>query len=165
MPDGKADGSAKPPRAPDESKAPGKNVCVVPTSRGARLSSLTNAKCTQSGIFEMPAVRWHGTCATTPGRKICSQREEKIGEGTGEMTRLTKSPGPTPTAPAPAVAGQTDRVVYQEGRWQLFGDGRNTPYYWVWVPAGGDSGTTASPERRSGAIGGHLPRGTLAALR
>lgn len=36
MSDGKADGSAKPPRAPDESKAPGKNLRVVPTPLVAR---------------------------------------------------------------------------------------------------------------------------------
>lgn len=52
--------------------------------------------------------------------------------------------GPTPTAPAPpAVSGQTDRVVYQDGRWQLYGDGRTTPYYWVWIPTG--SSLTANP--------------------
>ena len=44
---------------------------------------------------------------------------------------VVMSPGPTPTAPAPTVTGQTDRVVYQEGRWQLYGDGRNSQYYWV----------------------------------
>ena len=61
------------------------------------------------------------------------------------------SPGPTPTAPGPAVAGQTDRVVYQEGRWQLFGDGRNTAYYWVWVPAGSNlTATPVPPARPSG---------------
>jgi hypothetical protein len=91
VPDGKADGSAKPPRAPDESKAPGKNVRVVPTSRGAGQSSLTNAKCTQSGIFEMPAVRWHGTCATTPGRKICSARRKDREGDRKMMSRLAKT--------------------------------------------------------------------------
>jgi hypothetical protein len=64
---------------------------------------------------------------------------------------VVMSPGPTATAPAPAVAGQTDRVVYQEGRWQLFGDGRNTPYYWVWVPAGSNlTGTPVPPARPTG---------------
>jgi len=22
------------------------------------------------------------------------------------------------------------------GRWQLYGDGRNSQYYWVWIPSG-----------------------------
>jgi hypothetical protein len=63
---------------------------------------------------------------------------------------VVMSPGPA--APAPTgVAGQTDRVMYQEGRWQLFGDGRNTPYYWVWVPAGSNlTGTPVPPARPSG---------------
>src|SRR6266540_3701946 len=43
--------------------------------------------------------------------------------------------GPTQTAPA-AVPVPADRVVYQEGRWQLYGDGRTAPYYWVWIPTG-----------------------------
>ena len=59
---------------------------------------------------------------------------------------------PGPVAPTPTgVAGQTDRVMYQEGRWQLFGDGRNTPYYWVRVPAGSNlTGTPVPPARPSG---------------
>jgi hypothetical protein len=54
--------------------------------------------------------------------------------------------GMTPPAPPqyPSAAGavvvtsppQSDRVVYSDGRWQLYGDGRTTPYYWVWIPAG-----------------------------
>jgi hypothetical protein len=36
------------------------------------------------------------------------------------------------TSPA---AGQ--RVVnYPSGRYELYGDGASTPYYWVWIPAG-----------------------------
>jgi hypothetical protein len=27
-------------------------------------------------------------------------------------------------------------VTYPEGRWQLYGDGRNSQYYWVWIPSG-----------------------------
>jgi hypothetical protein len=63
---------------------------------------------------------------------------------------VVMSPGQA--APAPTgVAGQTDRVMYQEGRWQLFGDGRNTPYYWGWVPAGSNlTGTPVPPARPSG---------------
>lgn len=45
--------------------------------------------------------------------------------------------------PAPVVvATPADRVVtYPEGRYQLYGDGRSVPYYWVWIP----SGTTPPP--------------------
>src|SRR5215470_17048215 len=41
-----------------------------------------------------------------------------------------------PAAPAPTAAVPSDRVVYPEGRWQLYGDGRTSPYYWVWIPSG-----------------------------
>jgi hypothetical protein len=38
---------------------------------------------------------------------------------------------------AVALTGASDRVVnYPEGRYQLYGDGTSTPYYWVWIPAG-----------------------------
>ena len=55
--------------------------------------------------------------------------------------------GPTQTAPA-AVPVPADRVMYQEGRWQLYGDGRTTPYYWVWIPTGASlTGTPLPPAR------------------
>lgn len=41
--------------------------------------------------------------------------------------------------PEPAVTatvGPTNAVTYPEGRYQLYGDGAATPYYWVWIPAG-----------------------------
>jgi hypothetical protein len=54
--------------------------------------------------------------------------------------------GTTPPMPPPypsargavVVAAPTpaDRISYAEGRWQLYGDGSATPYYWVWIPAG-----------------------------
>lgn len=51
------------------------------------------------------------------------------------------TPPPPPAYPAVSGAGvvvapPSDRIVYTEGRWQLFGDGRTTAYYWMWVPAG-----------------------------
>lgn len=52
-----------------------------------------------------------------------------------------------PAAPA-AVPATPDRVVYQEGRWQLYGDGRTTPYYWVWIPTGATLTGTPSPPVR-----------------
>jgi len=27
-------------------------------------------------------------------------------------------------------------VRHPEGRWQLYGDGQSTQYYWVWIPSG-----------------------------
>ena len=81
---------------------------------------------------------------------------------------VVMSPGPAAAA-ATGVAGQTDRVMYQEGRWQLFGDGRNTPCYWVWVPAGSNlTGTPVPPARPSGVPARSVvtyPEGSLAALR
>ena len=50
---------------------------------------------------------------------------------------------PTTVAASPAVV-PTDRVVYPDGRWQLYGDGRGTPYYWVWIPTGAT--LTATPQ-------------------
>ena len=54
--------------------------------------------------------------------------------------------GMTPPAPPayPSAAGTvvvasapvSDRVVYTDGRWQLYGDGKVTPFYWMWIPAG-----------------------------
>jgi hypothetical protein len=45
------------------------------------------------------------------------------------------SPPTTTTVVVTSPAGQ--RVVnYPSGRYELYGDGVSTPYYWVWVPAG-----------------------------
>ncbi len=45
------------------------------------------------------------------------------------------SPPTTTTVVVTSPAGQ--RVVnYPSGRYELYGDGASTPYYWVWVPAG-----------------------------
>jgi hypothetical protein len=81
---------------------------------------------------------------------------------------VVMSPGPA--APPPTgVACQIDRVMYQEGRWQLFGDGKEHAVLLGvgpgWFQLDGDPGTAGSPERRSGAIGRHLSGGSLAALR
>jgi hypothetical protein len=62
---------------------------------------------------------------------------------------VVMSPGPAPTAPPPVAASvPTDRVVYQEGRWQLYGDGRGVPYYWVWIPTGATLTATPMPPPR-----------------
>jgi len=73
---------------------------------------------------------------------------------------MTPAPMPQPAAPpvvvAPpatvtAPASAADRVVYPQGRWQLFGDGRGTPYYWVWIPAGSTLTTAPVPPTRPAA--------------
>lgn len=53
---------------------------------------------------------------------------------------VEKVPGTVVVASNPS-----DRVVYPEGRWQLYGDGRATPYYWVWVPAGSSTAVYPPP--------------------
>ena len=44
----------------------------------------------------------------------------------------TVQPEPVVTA----TVGAPNTVSYPEGRYQLYGDGSATPYYWVWIPAG-----------------------------
>ena len=47
------------------------------------------------------------------------------------------SPPPLPVRPTVAVqAPPTTVQTVQAGRYQLYGDGTSTPYYWVWVPTG-----------------------------
>jgi len=38
-----------------------------------------------------------------------------------------------PAAPTPTI------VAASNGRYQLYGDGATTPYYWVWIPSGAAS--------------------------
>src|SRR6266513_501055 len=50
------------------------------------------------------------------------------------------APAPVSAAPAPAYAPSQAppfqrEVVYQDGRYLLFGDGVRHPWQWVWVPA------------------------------
>ena len=59
-------------------------------------------------------------------------------------------PYPVMTSPvmaSPVVMAPTpsDRIVYADGRWQLYGDGKTTPYYWVWVPSGGTAAFPTPP--------------------
>lgn len=32
------------------------------------------------------------------------------------------------------LASDSNTVVYQDGKYQLYGDGTSRPYYWVWIP-------------------------------
>jgi len=44
---------------------------------------------------------------------------------------------PTPAATTVIVTPPSQQVLtYSEGRYELRGDGRTVPYYWVWIPAG-----------------------------
>jgi hypothetical protein len=59
--------------------------------------------------------------------------------GCGARTTVVPVPAASPPTSTTVVvtspAGQ--RVVnYPSGRYELYGDGAATPYYWVWVPAG-----------------------------
>jgi len=59
----------------------------------------------------------------------------------GCTSRTTVVPVPAaspPTSTTVIVTSPTgQRVVsYPNGRYELYGDGVATPYYWVWVPAG-----------------------------
>jgi hypothetical protein len=48
------------------------------------------------------------------------------------LAACTVQPEPVVTA----TVGAPNTVTYPEGRYQLYGDGAATPYYWVWIPAG-----------------------------
>ena len=53
-------------------------------------------------------------------------------------------PAPTPVV----VATSGERVVtYPEGRYQLYGDGKSVPYYWVWIPSGTTPPVPPAPPR------------------
>jgi len=72
----------------------------------------------------------------------CVYRSKEVERSTPNPVVMAPTPAPAPatvvvppaTTVAPAVP--SDRVVYPDGRWQLYGDGRGTPYYWVWIPSG-----------------------------
>jgi hypothetical protein len=69
---------------------------------------------------------------------------------------MTPAPAPTPAVIVPATPTvsaspsvvPSDRVVYPDGRWQLYGDGRGTPYYWVWIPTGATLTSSPMPPPR-----------------
>lgn len=86
----------------------------------------------------------------------CVYRSREVERSNPSPVVMAPAPQPVapqvvvpPPAPAPAVAA--DRVVYPQGRWQLFGDGRGTPYYWVWIPAGATVTTAPTPPVRPAA--------------
>jgi hypothetical protein len=58
--------------------------------------------------------------------------------GCGARTTVVPAASPPATTTTVVVTSPTgQRVVnYPNGRYELYGDGMNTPYYWVWIPAG-----------------------------
>jgi hypothetical protein len=83
----------------------------------------------------------------------CVYRSKEVQTSTPSpvvMTPAPPAPAPVVVPPAPPVtsAVPSDRVVYPEGRWQLYGDGRGNPYYWVWIPSGSTLTTAPSPPMR-----------------
>ena len=79
----------------------------------------------------------------------CVYRGREVERSTPSPVVMTPAPPPVVvTAPPAAPAIPSDRVVYPQGRWQLYGDGRGTPYYWVWIPSGSTLTTAPSPPVR-----------------
>jgi hypothetical protein len=79
----------------------------------------------------------------------CVYRSKEVERSTPSPVVMTPATPPAVVPAPPATpAGPTDRVVYPQGRWQLYGDGRGTPYYWVWIPSGANLTTAPSPPVR-----------------
>jgi hypothetical protein len=61
-----------------------------------------------------------------------------------EKTTEKQVPATTPVV----VTTSGERVVtYPEGRYQLYGDGKSVPYYWVWIPSGTTPPVPPAPPR------------------
>ena len=84
----------------------------------------------------------------------CVYRSKEVERSTPSPVVMTPAPAPVVTQAPPVVAAPSapaDRVVYPQGRWQLFGDWRATPYYWVWIPTGSNLTTAPMPPARPAA--------------
>ena len=68
-----------------------------------------------------------------------------LGSGCVSYTKeTTERTVPVPVAAAtPVPAARV--VTYSEGRYQLYGDGTQVPYYWVWVPSGASTAPAPPP--------------------
>ena len=85
----------------------------------------------------------------------CVYRSREVERSTPSPVVMTPAPAPQPAPvvvppPAPTVSAPvaSDRVVYPEGRWQLYGDGYSMPYYWVWIPTGSTLAAAPTPPSR-----------------
>jgi hypothetical protein len=61
----------------------------------------------------------------------------------GGCISYTKEVQTEKAVPVVASAPSNRVVTYADGRYELYGDGTRTPYYWVWIPSG--SVTTPPP--------------------
>lgn len=80
---------------------------------------------------------------TTTSKAVLGAALVFLGTATALSGCASRTVTPVPVAASPAtttvvVTSPTgQRVVnYPSGRYELYGDGTTTPYYWVWVPAG-----------------------------
>ena len=68
-----------------------------------------------------------------------------LGAGCVSYTKETTE-RTVPVPVAAATPAPSDRVVtYSDGRYQLYGDGKSTPYYWVWIPSGATTAPVPPP--------------------
>ena len=68
-----------------------------------------------------------------------------LGSGCVSYTKeTTERTVPVPVAAATPVPAAR-MVTYPEGRYQLYGDGTQLPYYWVWVPSGASTAPAPPP--------------------
>jgi hypothetical protein len=83
----------------------------------------------------------------------CVYRGNEVQTSTPSPVVMTPAPAPStvvvpPATPTGTAVVPSDRVVYPEGRWQLYGDGGSIPYYWVWIPTGSTLTTAPMPPMR-----------------
>lgn len=57
-------------------------------------------------------------------------------------------PSASPTTIVVPPARTATRVAYPDGAYELRGDGRTMPYYWMWVPAGAQAPMLPPPPTR-----------------
>ena len=66
----------------------------------------------------------------------------------GSLAGCVASTEPTATTTygTTTTYGNVNRtVLYANGRYQLYGDGTSTPYYWAWIPTGGNIANAPPP--------------------
>jgi hypothetical protein len=85
----------------------------------------------------------------------CVYRSSEVQTSTPSPVVMTPAPVPAPSTvvvppatPTGTAVVPSDRLVYPEGRWQLYGDGGSIPYYWVWIPTGSTLTTAPMPPMR-----------------
>ena len=68
-----------------------------------------------------------------------------LGVGCVSYTKETTERTVPVATPVAAATPSTSVVTYPEGKYQLYGDGKSTPYYWVWVPSGASTAPMPPP--------------------